>query len=282
MWQDEGKTGVFKASDGIEIFYRQVKAVDERARMVIAHGLGEHSGRYGNVLEALVPAGVSIWAPDHRGHGRSGGARGHVRAFDDYLDDLSRMVDLARADKPDDMKLFLLGHSLGGLMAVRFAQGHGDVLDGVVASSPALGLTVRVPAVKRMLGKVMSRLYPGLSMGNELDATKISRDSDVVKAYQEDPLVHDRVTARWFTEFLGAMEAAHREAAQIQIPILMQVAGDDQLANPDGSRRFFERLSVTDRILKVYDGLYHEVYNEAGADRARVLADLVSWIRDRV
>ena len=272
-------TSSFSGKGGLEIFYRHLPAENETIRLVIAHGLGEHSGRYGNVVDALRPLGVSIWAQDHRGHGQSQGPRGHVALFGDYLDDVGAMIEIARRDPPAGRRLLLLGHSLGGLIALSYAQAHPETIDGVMASSPGLGMKVEVPAVKAVLGKVMSSIYPGLSMSNELDATKISRDPEAVKAYIADPLVHDKVTARFFTEFVGAMEKAQQGAAQMSLPVLMQVAGDDHLVDAQASREFFQKVGSKDKTLKVYDGYYHEIYNEPPDQRARPLGDLADWVK---
>ena len=140
------QTATFITADGIEIFYRHYQAETEKARMVVAHGLGEHSGRYGNIVAPLVADGVSVWAPDHRGHGRSGGKRGHVIRFDQYVENLHQIVSLARQDMPADRKCFLLGHSMGGLIATRYAQQHAADIDALLLSSPALGMVVAVPA----------------------------------------------------------------------------------------------------------------------------------------
>jgi alpha-beta hydrolase superfamily lysophospholipase len=231
MADPNATTETFAGREGGDVFYRRCQPPDERARLVIAHGLGEHSGRYRNVIERLLPKGIGVWALDHRGHGRSAGPRGHVRAFDEYLDDLGTLIERCKADGP--------------------------------------------------LGKIMSSVWPSLSLGNELDPSLISRDEDTVRAYRNDPLVHDRVTARWFTEFLSAMESTNRMASEIKIPILMQVAGDDRLVNPESSKAFFEKIAAEDKTLHVYEGLYHEIYNEREDDRAKVLSDLASWLEAR-
>jgi alpha-beta hydrolase superfamily lysophospholipase len=271
-------TGELVASDGIRIFYRHYQAVPEQARMVIAHGLGEHSGRYGNVIERVVPNGFSVWAPDHRGHGRSGGRRGHVLNFAQYLSDLRLTVELVKKDMPGGMPCFLLGHSMGGLIALYFAQRHPEHIDGVVASSPGLGLAIEIPPLKKVIGSLMSYVWPGLTMGNELDATKISRDSNVVSAYEDDPLVHDRVSTRFFTEFLAAMESVNQQASTLNVPVLMQVAGDDYLVRADSSKQFFEKLTLQDKTLHVYDGMYHEIYNSPEDQKKKVLDDLEAWL----
>ncbi len=275
-------TGELTVSDGIGIFYRQYQAESERARMVISHGLGEHSGRYGNVIERVLPKGISVWVPDHRGHGQSGGQRGHVLNFVQYLTDLREMLNLVKKDMPAETPCFLLGHSMGGLIALYFAQRYPGMIDAVVASSPCLGMVIEVPAIKKILGSFMSYVWPGLSMGNELDATKISRDQNVVSAYENDPLVHDRVSARFFTELMAAMESVNHQAADLKVPVLMQVAGEDHLVNAGSSKHFFNSLKVEDRTLLVYDDLYHEIYNAPAGEKERVLDDLVAWLGDRM
>ena len=140
------QTATFSAADGTEIFYRRYEAETEKARMIVAHGLGEHSGRYRNIVAPMLSEGVSIWAPDHRGHGRSGGRRGHVVRFDRYVEDLHQLVSLARKDLPAGRNCFLLGHSMGGLIAARYAQQHAAGIDALILSSPAIGMVVAVPA----------------------------------------------------------------------------------------------------------------------------------------
>ena len=276
------KTGTLTSADGVKIFYRHYPAESERARMVIAHGLGEHSGRYRNVVERMLPKGISVWVPDHRGHGQSEGKRGHVLNFVQYLSDLRLSVDLAGEDCPKGMKCFLLGHSMGGLIALYFAQQFPELIDGVIASSPALGMALEITAAKKILGSFMSYIWPGMTMGNELDVSKVSHDPKVVRAYETDPLVHDRVSARFFTEFLVAMETVQTQASSLKVPTLLQVAGDDHLVNSRSSVQFFEKLDLEDKTLHVYDGRYHEIYNEGEDLRRQVLKDLEDWLEERL
>ena len=272
------KVGTLTSADGVKIFFRHYPAEAERARMVIAHGLGEHSGRYRNVVERMLPNGISVWVPDHRGHGQSEGKRGHILNFVQYLADLRLSVELAGEGRPEGMKCFLLGHSMGGLIALYFAQQYPGFIDGVVASSPALGMAIEVPGLKKVLGLLMSYIWPGLAMGNELDAGKVSHDPEVVRAYKTDPLVHDRVSARFFTEFLAAMETVYIQASALKVPTLLQVAGDDQLVNARSSVQFFEQLDIEDKTLHVYEGRYHEIYNEGEDLRRQVIEDLEDWL----
>jgi len=276
------KQDVFTGRNGCEIFFRMFEAADERARMVVSHGLGEHSGRYGNLIRQLVPMGISLWIPDFRGHGKSRGRRGHIMSFDEYTSDLAEMLELARQGKPGDRKMFLLGHSMGGLIALTLAHGSREMIDGLIVSSPLIGMVIEVPMIKRFMGKIMSSLYPGLSLKNELDPSRISRDKDVVKAYMNDALVHGRVSARWFTETLAAMETVRTSMPGLEIPFLMQLAGDDYLVSAASSRIFFERLQARDKTLYEYKGLYHEIYNAPHDQRAKVLTDLGVWLDEHM
>lgn len=276
------KASSFKSQDGLKIFYRHYPSSNEKARLVIAHGLGEHSGRYDNVIKKLFPRDISIWALDHRGHGQSDGPRGHISSFDEYLNDLGGMIGIAKTGIAENTKCFLLGHSMGGLIALMFAIQNPGAIDGLIISSPGLGMKVKVPGFKVVMGKLMSSIFPSLSLGNELDPSKISRDKEVVKKYNEDPLRHGKISARWFTEFLAAMEKTNRLAPTLKIPILMQIAGDDHLVDAQASKAFYEKLIVEDKALNFYDGLYHEVYNELESDRIKVLNDLETWIMARV
>jgi lysophospholipase len=271
-------TGYFSGDKGLKIFYRNLPAEKKKTRLVIAHGLGEHSGRYHNVASRLVPEGVSIWALDFCGHGQSEGRKGHVHNFGQYISDLDKLVDIASGSDPLDSKIFLLGHSLGGLIALTYALRFPGKLRGLVVSSPALAFKIKLPAVKIALGKIMSAIWPGLSMANELDPTKISHDKSVVDAYIHDPLVHNRVTARWFTEFASTMERTRQSAPGLKVPILMQIAGNDFLVDASASESFFNHLSLEDKTIHVYSDLFHEIYNEPEKERAEVLDDLNTWI----
>ena len=271
-------TEYFSGDKNLKIFYRNLSAEKEKARLVITHGLGEHSGRYGRVINRLVPEGLSIWALDFCGHGRSGGKRGHIESFDQYIADIDKLIEIAAEDAPHDTKTFLLGHSLGGLIALNYGLQLPDKLNGLIVSSPALAFKVKVPAFKIILGKVMSAIWPGLSMANELDPTKISHDRSVVDAYIHDPLVHNRVTARWFTEFVSAMAWVHKSVTKMKVPILMQIAGNDFLVDAGVSETFFNHLLLKDKTIHIYSELFHEIFNETADESTVVLDDLHAWI----
>ncbi len=280
MTLPEERTATFTGSDKLPIFYRFMPAPNEKARIVIAHGLGEHSGRYGYLMERLAEKGFSVWAPDHRGHGQSGGKRGHIRSFDQYILDLRQMLAIAEKDKPETRKCFLLGHSMGGLMALNYALKHPDKIDGLIASSPGLAPGYPIPKLKAIAGRIMSVIWPTLAFDNELDSNLLSHDPAVVSDYNHDPLVHRQVTARWFTEFLKVMTETMESAPKLRTPVFLQVAGDDRLAAPEAARRFFEGIALEDKSISTYHGLYHEIYNEAAENRKKVVKDLETWLHD--
>lgn len=275
-------TGKIAAKDGFYLFYRQTPVENERARVLLVHGLGEHCGRYAHVIDRLKTQGIGTWTYDHRGHGKSDGKRGHVVSFSDYIADLECIIDKARTDMSDGAKFFLLGHSMGGLIALHFAEHNSGIFDGVIASSPGLAPANKVPVIKGGLGKLMSHMIPSLSFDNELVPEHLSHERLAVDAYVNDPLVHRRITARWFTEFMSAMERTRLDASQIRMPLLLQVAGDDRIVDPQAACDFFDRVTHSDKTLHYYERLYHEIYNETEADRNRVLSDLENWINDRI
>lgn len=241
------------------------------ARAVVVHGLGEHAARQRNVAEFLARRGFDVVAFDHRGHGRSDGARGALRREDDLVDDLAAVVD-STASAP----ILLVGHSMGGMVALRHALARPETVAGLVLSSPALDPALNLG--QKLLLATMSRLAPDLAVGNGLDASKISHDPAVVRAYREDLLVHDRITAR-LARFIvdGARDAIER-AGTLAVPTLLLVAGDDRLVAPTGSRRFAERAPRGRVDARVYDGLWHELFNESEPARTRVFTDLGAWL----
>lgn len=277
----EEKTAWVEASDGSTLFYRVFNPGRGRLQVVVAHSLGEHSGRYGHVVETLAPLGASVWIHDHRGHGRSQGRRGHVDAFDDYVRDLKIVVDMVRKDSNDRSPVLLLGHSMGGLIALSFARRHPRHIDGLVVSSPLLGVPNPPNPLLRAVVRVLSVLWPTLSLSNRLDPAYISHDSAIVNAYIQNDLVHSRISARWFVHCLSEIEATGASPEAIKNPILMQIAGDDHLVSTPAALDYFAGLSVADKTLCHYENLYHEIYNEKRPDREKVLADLKRWVADR-
>ncbi|NGQ93651.1 alpha/beta hydrolase [Brevibacillus sp. SYP-B805] len=245
--------------------------------VVIVHGTGEHHGRYEHVARFLNDRGFHVWAGDLPGWGRSAGLKGHIESFDDYLPPVAAWIAAARRELPEGSPVFLLGHSMGGLVAVRFVQRfQGEGLDGLVLSSPCLRLKMAVPRWKTELAVLLDRLWPRLQMANGIAPEMVTRDAMMQERYGADPYVYRKVSVRWYNGLMKAMEQAWQEMQNIRIPLLVLQAGDDQLIDPAGVARFVEELSLPDKTYIEYPGLYHEVFNEP--ERERVLADLAAWL----
>ncbi len=274
------ETGSIIGKGGIEIFIQKWIAPNPIASLVIAHGLGEHSGRYGNLIQWLAGKRISIYALDHRGHGRSAGKRGHVANFNDYVDDLSFFIN-SIIDENLNLPVFLLGHSMGGVIAILYALRSQEKIVGLILSSPGLVPTVDAPKYKIALASFLSKYLPSLLVSNELDAHYISHDRDVIAAYLNDPLVHDRISARWYTEFLKSAGECLNRAGEITIPLFIFHGTDDRLVDFAGSIQVFDAVSSRDKTKLLLEGLYHETMNEVEYEREKVLAAVTKWILAR-
>ena len=249
-----------------------------RAVIVIAHGFGEHSGRYGHVAARLVDEGYAVHALDHRGHGQSEGPRAVIDRTDNAVADLDQFLVRASSEHAP-AATFLLGHSMGGMISVRYALAHQDRLAGLMLSSPLAALEAASP-VTRMVAKLLSALAPRLPVV-AIDPTLVSRDPEVVKAYETDPLVHHgKAPARTVAEMAAAIESFPGSVGSITVPTLIMYGSGDQLVPPAGSMMLNDRIGAPDKTLKTYDGLYHEILNEP--ERDAVMDDMCSWLRARV
>lgn len=267
----------FQTRDGLALSSCSYPCPAPRARVVLVHGYAEHMGRYAHVIEALNGAGFEVHAFDLRGHGRSEGVRGHVLRFQDYLDDL----DLFLAELPQDaLPLFLLGHSLGGLLSLRYVLDRPDAFVALAVSSPYLHIATDVHFLKEAVANAASHLAPTLLTKSPIEAKALSHDPAVVEAYIADPLIFKTFNARWFFEAREAQEEVLKRAGEVRLPVLMLIGSADPIAEPARSKEVFERLGSPDKRLEVYDGFFHEVLNEVGKER--VVRDLVGWLGERV
>ncbi|MFE3289548.1 alpha/beta hydrolase [Rhodococcus sp. NPDC059234] len=249
------------------------------AVLVLAHGFGEHARRYDHVVERLVGLGLVVYAPDHRGHGRSGGKRVELKAWTDFTDDLHQLVGIATTERPG-LDLYLLGHSMGGAIALSYALDHQDLLAGLILSGPAVDVTTGVPGVVVGVGKVVGRFLPSLPV-QSLDADLVSRDPEVVAAYKADPLVHHgKVPAGIARGLIVNAESLPDRLPTLRIPLLLLHGSEDGLVNVNGSRMIAATVASDDLTYTEYPGLYHEVFNEP--EREQVLDDLVAWLRPRL
>jgi acylglycerol lipase len=263
-----------------------------RALVVIVHGIHEHSARYAHVGTRLAGADFAVYAADHRGHGRSGGRRANIERMTLIIDDLNSFV-LFAAQRHPGLPVFMVGHSLGGLIALHYVtephvtepqvtEAHVTgpearvLLDGLVVSGPAVQVTAG-SALQRRLAGVLSALVPNLGVAAIGAEQKISRDPEVVRAYRQDPLVYrGKIKARTGAEVLATMEGLPARLPRLTMPLLLLHGTDDQICALTGSAMVHDTVSSPDKTLRRYQGLYHEVFNEP--EREQILTDLLCWL----
>ena len=268
--------GNFKGVRELNIYYQGwLPEGDVQAVLLVVHGMGEHSGRYMNVVNHFVPLGYAVYALDHIGHGKSDGEREIVKTFADYTDTLTIFYDMVTDWQPDK-PIFLLGHSMGGAIASYYLLDHQDKFKGAVISAPAVKVGEGISQGTITMSKILSKIAPKMGV-LALDATAISKDPEVVDAYVNDPLVfHGKTPARLASELLSAMMRITAEAGKINLPIIIVQGEKDVLVDPAGAQMLYDKASSTEKTLKIYEGLYHEVFNEP--ERERVLKDVENWL----
>jgi alpha-beta hydrolase superfamily lysophospholipase len=265
-------------ADGVQIFTQSwlPDAVDVRAVVVLVHGFGEHSDRYDWVAERLTGAGYAVYAGDHRGHGRSQGPRAVVDV-DAVVADVDRLVDEASSAHPG-LPVAMLGHSLGGLIAIRYALAHQRRLRALVLSGPLAALDAPSPALA--LARGLARFAPKLGVAS-LDPRLVSRDPAVVAAYREDPLVHHgRIPAQTIAEMARTVERFPDVVGRVTVPTLIVYGTSDGLCPPSGAIMLAERFGSVDLTTRAYEGLYHEILNEP--ERETVIGDVLGWLGERL
>jgi alpha-beta hydrolase superfamily lysophospholipase len=249
------------------------------AMLGIVHGVGEHYGRYGRLIGALTHAGVEVCAFDQRGHGRSEGRRGHIDAWSNYRDDLATFVRSIREMSPG-VPLFLYGHSMGALVVLDFVLHAPNMVDGVIASAPPFEPRGINAPWRIALAKLLSHVWPTFSVESRVPVEMLSREPAVHEACANDVLLHSRVTVRWGTEILRTIELVCKRANDIRVPIMLVHGGADPLVAADGTRDFFDGLTVDDRELYIYDDALHEPHNDLCW--RELVRDVEQWIRRHV
>jgi alpha-beta hydrolase superfamily lysophospholipase len=276
---EEGWT---ESADGNRFFWRRHTPEREtRAVLLVVHGLAEHSGRYIHVLNHFANAGFDCWAFDYRGHGQSPGLRVHVRQFDEFLTDLAAARRLVRKAQPD-LPFFLVGHSQGGLIVLREALAHPQGLEGIVVSSPFLGMhpDAAPSAPLHMVAKIVSTFAPKLMFSKVAEPSALSRDPKVPEAYINDPLVSTTVSARWFTSVMAAHADTHARASTLSLPALVMQSGNDRLTDPAATRSWVND-APSDLVDYVeWEGLYHEMFNEP--EKEEVFARVERWLDEQL
>lgn len=266
----------FKTQDELLLHAVEWKPDGEpKASILLVHGIGEHAGRYQHVAEYFTQAGYAITGFDLRGHGKSEGIRGHAPSFDHLMDDITQGIGIVRSNFPG-LPVFLYGHSLGGSLVINYSITRDSNPAGVIATSPALGITVPIPPAKLLLGKIMYAVFPTFQMKNGLDPNDLSHDTSVGQRYISDPLVHPYTTARLGLDLINSGSFAIEHASEIHWPMLLMQGTSDKLVSPELTRNFAERAPSQLVTFKEWDGYYHELHNESKKDT--VLKTMIDWL----
>lgn len=265
--------------DGLTLFTRawmterQAKAV-----VVIVHGIGEHCGRYDHVAKVFNSYGIHVFSYDQRGHGKSEGPRGHTPSNQHLMDDISLVIQKARQLAGQELPLFLYGHSMGGLEVIYYGLQNATGVKGYIATGPSIKIASTDP-FKIFLAKTLNPILPKLTLPTGLDVTAISRDPKVIKAYQDDPLVHDLASTRLGMFIIGGAEEVLKKASSWDHPLLLMHGTEDRLGIISGSREFVAKLSG-DITFKPMKGMYHELHNEP--EWLQVIRTMADWMLERV
>ncbi|MCA2002766.1 MAG: alpha/beta hydrolase [Chloroflexi bacterium] len=270
----------WKSHDNLDLFAQawEPSVPQPRSVVCLVHGLGEHTSRYAHVAEAFGRQGFALFGADLRGHGRSGGARGHISSIEDFMKDIDLLLEQARLRYPG-MPLFLYGHSLGGIQVLYYGLTRKPNLSGVVATSPGLHTALEQQRLKAFLAKALGALFPTATLASGLEAKYLSRDPKVVEAYLRDPLVHDKITFGFGRIMIGVTRWTLEHAGEFPLPLLLMHGKADKIAFPSSSVEFAAALK--DRCaLVLWDDAYHEVHNEAEKDE--FLKTITLWMDARL
>lgn len=278
--QTKREEGNFKANDGLNLFeQRWQPAKKTKSVIVIIHGYAEHSGRYAHVADYLVDHGYAVETFDLRSHGKSDGKNTFIRSFDDFLSDVDLFLKRVKERHPSK-SLFLLGHSMGGLIASLFVVTRKPDVKGLMLSGASLKISDEISPLLVKLSSVIGAILPKLPT-IRLDGTAVSRDPEVVKKYDSDPLNYrGGIPARSGAEFNRAMKQIQNQMGAITLPLLIMHGTGDRLADPAGSKQLYERAQSSDKTLKLYEGFYHEILNEP--EKETVMGDIVEWVNERL
>lgn len=270
------------AADGTELHLHDDTFEGARAVCAFVHGYGEHSGRYNHLVKALWAKQIGLIRIDLRGHGRSKGTRGLVMRFNDYHLDVTCVVDAARK-RAKGAPVFLLAHSMGALASLDWLlAGGGKDLAGLIMTSPFMGIAIEVGVAKATLGKLASRVMPQLALPSGLEGKLVSRDPEMIRLYDSDPLMNKAATARWFTEAVAAHGRVLSRAGELKIPSLLLYGSDDKLVSVPATEKLAAAMSMKDKTVERVAGGYHELVNEPLEVRGPIMEKIAGWILARV
>jgi len=272
--------GNFTGVKGLKIYYQAWVPDTPKAVIQLVHGGFEHSGRYQNVVNKLLPEGYAIYADDHRGHGKSEGLRNHVDSFDEFIEDEKIFYETIKEQYPN-LPIFMLGHSLGSFIALFFTEKYENLLNGLILSGTGTNPGKETSGFLKVIAKIFSKIAPKMKFNPRIDAKYLSHDPEVIINYKTDPLVYaDKITARLGYEMVKNFKNLKKVIENLKINLLVQCGSEDKLIK--GSEELDEYFKMDDKTIKIYEGLYHEVYNEIEKDRRIVLKDLRDWLNSHI
>lgn len=276
--------GSFNSFDSLKIFYQGWKPSDQniRATVIITHGHGEHSESYHRVVSQFENKGYEFWAWDLRGHGRSEGIRGYAKSFQDYVQDYGLFLDLILQKVNRKNPVFLLSHSMGGLIQLSgLLHQNQDDFKAQVVSAPLLGVAVTVPPLKKHAAEFLERFLPKVTLGNEVNNDMLTRDPEVMKEFDKDPLRHNKISSGVYLGFLRQIDVLMQKASEIRLPTLFQCPEKDPLCSTEATRKFHQLMDSSVTKFLVYgDGARHEMYNDI--HRAEVLRDMENYLESQL
>lgn len=265
--------------DKIRLYYEFWVPDNPKAIVVFVHGLGDHMGAYAEFMKHLLKNNLGICFYDQRGHGKSSGRRAHCRRFEDFLRDLSQVIEMVQNEYPQQ-PVFLIGHSFGGQVALNFVGRYSKGLRGLVALSPNLEPLVKIPQWKKKFCLWLSRWIPILRLQTNIDPENFSHDLGWVEAVQADAMRYWHVTTRLGAEILKNLDQIPKLAFQVKVPCLFLHGGDDHVCSLDATRKFYHSVLVQNKDFRTYPGLYHELLHET--EREKVMSHITSWIDGQI
>jgi alpha-beta hydrolase superfamily lysophospholipase len=270
----------FITQDGLSLFGRLWKSPSKDIKGVVnlVHGIGEHSGRYAHIAKALNESGYHLAAFDLRGHGISEGKRGFSPSLNHLMDDIELFLHESHNRLGQDLPVYLYGHSLGANLVLNYGLRRKPQVSGVIATGPSFALAFEPPKLKLFLGKILANIWPTFTMSNELEQNALSRDQAIVKAYQDDVFVHDRISARLTIDIIESGQYALAHAEDWTLPLLLMHGTADRITSSHASEEFAKRSSQYTELV-LYKDCYHEIHNDL--NKEIVIEKMISWLDER-
>ncbi|MGF7059363.1 lysophospholipase [Brassicibacter mesophilus] len=279
MLSVEAIKGEIMAYDGTAIYYEKDIPEQAKAIVIIVHGFAEHLGRYEYFKDKLNDLGYGVYRFDNRGHGRSGGKKGHLQDFNYFITDADAIVEMAKNENPS-VPIFMFGHSMGGFITSAYGIRYKEKLRGQILSGAATMKPPQVAGVKSNLFRVLNKIVPRIKVKNSLD-NMICHNQDVVKAYKEDPLNLKYATLKFYVEFLvKGIEWLNKNMSEYNYPCLILHGANDKIVSKQASENFYNVIKSDDKKIIIYESLYHEIINEDKKDD--IVEDIHIWMEERI